>query len=371
MLKLFRTSISAITLLLLFLATPSFATEQGLKLFEQQNYDAAFRASFASALRGDARSQYVIGRILISGLGSSETNTTDGLDFLEKAARQSFIDAAIFLADEYEAGGKVDPSKRKALDYLLIAQSSGASGIAQRSLDLTISVEGAVVKRLWLYSPNDENGNERIARCIEGSLREGSPGRFWLAAYDGNANALIRATQYLLDPLNTADYDPKVLLEIEGFTVQDEDLAKSLDTAIQKAANGLKEADKHDILFELAIKLKETDRMPKQWIKLLKLAAKGSGVANLELADLYLDGGGGVSASQSKELEYLLQAEANGVIKLGPRIHKLRVAEDRYSKPSCRGYNKKDKSLAGRLARCVEKGHIDGNAIIGSWLMSS
>ena len=366
MLKLFRTSISAITLLLLFLATPSSATEQGLKLFEQQNYDAAFRASFASALRGDARSQYVIGRILISGLGSSETNTTDGLDFLEKAARQSFIDAAIFLADEYEAGGKVDPSKRKALDYLLIAQSSGASGIAKRILDLTISVEGAVSENACkLYSPNDENGNERIARCIEGSLREGSPGRFWLAAYDeNNANALIRAAQYLLDPLNTSDYDPKVFLEeIEGFyTVQDEDLAKSLDTAIQKAANGLKEADKHDILFELAIKLRETDRMPKQWIKLLKLAAKGSGDANLELADLYRDGGGGVSASQSKELEYLLQAEANGVIKLGPRIHKLRVAEDRYSKPSCRGYNKKDKSLAGRLARCVEKGHIDGNA---------
>ena len=84
MLRLFRTSISLITLLFLFLATPSSATEQGLKLLEQQNYDAAFRASFASALRGDARSQYVIGRILISGLGSSETNTTDGLDFLEK-----------------------------------------------------------------------------------------------------------------------------------------------------------------------------------------------------------------------------------------------------------------------------------------------
>ena len=133
---------------------------------------------------------------------------------------------------------------------------------------MTISVEGAVSENACkLYSPNDENGNERIARCIEGSLREGSPGRFWLAAYDeNNANALIRATQYLLDPLNTSDYDPKVLLEeIEGFyTIQNEDLAKSLDAAIQKATNGLIEANGHNILFELAIKLRDSDRMPKQ-----------------------------------------------------------------------------------------------------------
>ena len=81
------------------------------------------------------------------------------------------------------------------------------------------------------------------------------------------------------------------LEEIEGFyTIQNEDLAKSLDAAIQKATNGLIEANGHNILFELAIKLRDSDRMPKQWTKLLKLAAKGSGDANLELADLYRDG---------------------------------------------------------------------------------
>ena len=54
----------------MFFSGNVFAND-GTKLFENNNYDAAFRASYADALNGDYISQFNVGKILLEGLGTA------------------------------------------------------------------------------------------------------------------------------------------------------------------------------------------------------------------------------------------------------------------------------------------------------------
>ena len=86
-------------------------------LFENDEYDAAFRIGYADALNGDEESKFIIGKIYLDGLGSAKKNITKGLKLIKSAANDDYIKAAEFLGNNYYNGEYSDQNKRLALKY--------------------------------------------------------------------------------------------------------------------------------------------------------------------------------------------------------------------------------------------------------------
>ena len=61
-------------LIFIFISIHTFLlnANEAMKLFENEDYDASFRLSYSKALTGDKQSEYIIGRILIEGMGTSK-----------------------------------------------------------------------------------------------------------------------------------------------------------------------------------------------------------------------------------------------------------------------------------------------------------
>ena len=73
-------------------------------LYNNEDYDAAYRAAYADALSGDSESNFIIGKILIDGKGSSKKSINKGIKFIKDAADNDYLKAVIFLAKVYEEG---------------------------------------------------------------------------------------------------------------------------------------------------------------------------------------------------------------------------------------------------------------------------
>ena len=93
-------------LIILFISLLPSATlaNNASDLFNNEEYDAAYRAAYAEALSGDSESSFVIGQILIDGRGSSKKAISKGLNFIKSAAKNDYLKAVIFLAKDYEEG---------------------------------------------------------------------------------------------------------------------------------------------------------------------------------------------------------------------------------------------------------------------------
>ena len=74
------------------------------EFYENEDYDAAYRAAYADALDGDPESSFIIGKILIDGKGSADENLNKGIQFITSAAESDYLKAVIFLAKDYEMG---------------------------------------------------------------------------------------------------------------------------------------------------------------------------------------------------------------------------------------------------------------------------
>ena len=119
-------------------STHANATDAGLRLLESEEYDTAFRESYSAALAGDAKAQFVIGTILLDGLGASEIDVNQAITLLADASSQGFARAALRLADEYSDGAILETDETKALEYLLVAELAGVEDLDQRILEVTI-----------------------------------------------------------------------------------------------------------------------------------------------------------------------------------------------------------------------------------------
>ena len=93
--------------LVLYISIYTFTinANEAMKFFENEDYDASFRLSYSKALSGDRESEYIIGRILLEGMGTSNTKKKEGLNFLKASASKEYLKAIIFLADSYYNGG--------------------------------------------------------------------------------------------------------------------------------------------------------------------------------------------------------------------------------------------------------------------------
>ena len=77
-----------------FLFSIELQANKGLQLLVDENYDAAFRETYSLAISDDKIGQYVIGRILIEGLGSSEQDKKRSFffkTFSETRLSQSYL----------------------------------------------------------------------------------------------------------------------------------------------------------------------------------------------------------------------------------------------------------------------------------------
>ena len=91
--------------------------KNALEFYENEDYDAAYRAAYAEALSGDAESSFIIGKILIDGKGSTNENLNKGIQFITSAAESDYLKAVIFLAKDYEEGKYASKSSSKSLKY--------------------------------------------------------------------------------------------------------------------------------------------------------------------------------------------------------------------------------------------------------------
>ena len=355
----------SLALFFLQFSTHANATDTGLRLLESEEYDTAFRESYSAALAGDAKAQFVIGTILLDGLGASEIDVGQAITLLAEASSKGFARAAMRLADEYSDGAVLKTDEAKALEYLLVAELAGVGGLNQRLLELTISVHGRISSEACRRFPGQpDEDNEAIAQCIESGLIDGRAGERWLALYEsGVSDGLISAVPYFLST-ESKEFQPREIqsrLSTFYSSYEKPDLAK-LDAKISKVADTLLKGKEHGVLLSLATELRANERPRKIWLKLLEYAAEGSGKANLLLANMYRDGDE-VSKSAEKELTYLSRAEKLKVVGLSQRKHKLETARNPVSKNSCKGYNKSDRSNAITLARCADKGFIKRSAL--------
>ena len=112
---------------MLFLSSSLNAGEVN-DLYENEQFDAAYRAGYAKALTGDAESKFIIGQIFLNGYGSSEQNTNKGLKFIKSAADEDeYLKAIIFLAKNYEEGEYTKKNDKLALKYYEKCSEAGSS----------------------------------------------------------------------------------------------------------------------------------------------------------------------------------------------------------------------------------------------------
>ena len=94
-------------------------------LYNNEDYDAAYRAAYADALLGDPESSFIIGQILIDGKGSANENISKGIEFIKSSAKSDYLKAVDFLAVNYEEGKYSSENKTLALEYYEQAEKLG------------------------------------------------------------------------------------------------------------------------------------------------------------------------------------------------------------------------------------------------------
>ena len=104
------------------------------ELYNNEDYDAAYRAAYADALSGDSESKFIIGKILIDGKGSSKKSIKQGIKFIQDAADNDYLKAVIFLAKLYEEGKYASKNNSRSLKYYEQCERLGGSRECSRKV---------------------------------------------------------------------------------------------------------------------------------------------------------------------------------------------------------------------------------------------
>ena len=128
-----------ILVVLFILISGSLKAGEVTDLYENEEFDAAYRLGYAKALNGDTESLFIIGKILIGGDGSSEENVKKGLKFIKSAAKDDYQKAIIFLATNYEEGSFSKQNNKLALKYYEKCAENGSSKCKKKRDNYKIS----------------------------------------------------------------------------------------------------------------------------------------------------------------------------------------------------------------------------------------
>ena len=144
--------IKLFSILVFVLTSFVLKADEAYKLFENEKYDSSFRLSYSKALSGKKESEYIIGRILLEGKGSSSQKKKEGLNFLKSSANKDYLKAIIFLADSYYKGGILKVNESKALVYMKKAENLGSNKYNSKITKLTANLQGTISKASCVFS---------------------------------------------------------------------------------------------------------------------------------------------------------------------------------------------------------------------------
>ncbi len=243
-----------ILVVLFILISGSLKAGEVTDLYENEEFDAAYRLGYAQALNGDPESLFIIGKILIGGEGSSEENVKKGLKFIKFAADDNYQKAIIFSAEAYEEGELIKQNNDIALKYYERCAENGSLKCKKKRDKLYIKLTGEISKKTCkTYNKKDKKLANKIARCIVSGYLEGNASSYYLISFDkGNTNDFIRAANRMLKP--DSDANLKILIKkLPEF------YRKAKKTHIKKLSNTAK---KYGYDFKSCnIKIEKKDRL--------------------------------------------------------------------------------------------------------------
>lgn len=113
---------SFILLTISSLAAYSSQLDEGVRAFERQDYQAAYKRLLPLAENGDGNAQYYIGEMLVGGMGVS-SNIDKGVYWLEQSVSNRNHMAAKTLGKMYLSGFGVPMDTEKGAKYFALLQT--------------------------------------------------------------------------------------------------------------------------------------------------------------------------------------------------------------------------------------------------------
>jgi TPR repeat protein len=148
-------------------------------------------------LNGNSLDAFIIGRILLEGLGSAEKDQQLAVRFLEESADARNMGAAEYLGRAYYEAELLPKSNNLAYEYLSRAKGLGIDGLDDLLIEIASNLDGVISEQTCkLYFEDKKNPDFafNLGQCIENAFLEGSANDFYLRAFDdGTVNALIPA----------------------------------------------------------------------------------------------------------------------------------------------------------------------------------
>ena len=172
-------------------------------LFENEEYDSAYRMGYAKALSGDPENKFIIGKIYLSGLGASKKDFNKGLRFIKSSAEDDkYLKAIQFLADNYYDGTFTDKNLKLASKYMRMAEKLGDRQYRKKLDNLTIKFSGAYSKKSCSrYNKNKKKLANKIATCIMNGHLKGNASKYYLISFEnGNIQDFLKAANRILKP---------------------------------------------------------------------------------------------------------------------------------------------------------------------------
>ena len=160
-------------LCVLFSAKNVFASSE--EAFRKGNFDAAFREAYlADVVKKDPSPTdlFVLGRIYFEGLGSSERNFTKALKNFNKSIAKGNVNAALFLAEQYEKGRVVEKNLVSSLQFYKKAQDLGKKNLEQKIASISSKISGGALTQenckevINAANSQQENFYIMAARCL-------------------------------------------------------------------------------------------------------------------------------------------------------------------------------------------------------------
>ena len=143
--------------------------------FRKGNFDAAFREAYlADVVKKDPSPTdlFVLGRIYFEGLGSSERNFTKALKNFNKSIAKGNVNAALFLAEQYEKGRVVEKNLVSSLQFYKKAQDLGKKNLEQKIASISSKISGGALTQenckevINAANSQQENFYIMAARCL-------------------------------------------------------------------------------------------------------------------------------------------------------------------------------------------------------------
>lgn len=123
--------------LIIFLFLPNLAFSQSIELYNQGNFNSAFREAFKQSMAGEKEGDLILGKLYFFGKGAAKKNISKSLDYFNQAIKKGSAQAAIFLAQQYQTGKNLKKNFAESRRLFLIASKLGAGDFSKEVASLS------------------------------------------------------------------------------------------------------------------------------------------------------------------------------------------------------------------------------------------